>query len=611
MCGIVGYIGKRPCTDILFKGLQKLEYRGYDSAGISVLHGGEIGTIKTQGKLAQLEPELPRLPSGASRGIGHTRWATHGIPNEVNAHPHVEGPVSLVHNGIIENYTELKKELMAAGARFKSETDTEVVLQLLVHERKTGKGKTLDAIRRVTQRLRGAFSLGILLADEPEALYLVKLGSPLVIGAGNGENFFASDAMALVQHTSRAHFLLDGEIARVTEQGVEIWDFEGVPRPQRFVELEITSASIEKQGFRHFMLKEIHEQPRVVAGMIRRFANLETKTFDYKEMGLEGIDLSRVTNITMVACGTAHYSCLLGKYFIEPTVGIPVSVELASEFRYRHPWIDKTTLLMAVSQSGETADTLACVKHARERGAQVLSVCNVKMSSIPRESNATLYMEAGPEIGVASTKAFTGMLLAHYLIGLAVAAKRQRLDAATADLAWRGMRNLPSLMDHAVDSKSLIEKLAERYYEAGNFIYIGRGNNYPIALEGALKLKEISYIHAEGYAGGELKHGPIALIDRHMPVVAIAPRDPHYEKMLSNIEEVKARQGRIIALGAPGDEKLARLADDYIPCPGIADPALQAILTVVPLQLLSYYIAVKRGTDVDQPRNLAKSVTVE
>lgn len=611
MCGIVGYIGKRSCSEILFHGLQKLEYRGYDSAGISVLFNGEITTIKAQGKLSQLQPQLPRLPANATRGIGHTRWATHGVPNEVNAHPHVEGRVSIVHNGIIENYAELKQELAAAGAVFKSQTDTEVVLHLLVQELKRHAGGTLDTIKRVIKRLHGAFSLGILLADEPDALYLVKLGSPLVIGAGQGENFFASDAMALVQHTSRAYFLQDGEIARVTEKGIDLWDFAGTSRPLRLIDLEITSASIEKQGFRHFMLKEIHEQPRVVAGMIRRLTDIETQSFNLKEMGLATIDLHRVTNIAMVACGTAHYSCLLGKYFIEPLAGIPVNVELASEFRYRRPWLDQSTLLIAVSQSGETADTLACVKHAREHGAQVLSVCNVKMSSIPRESDATLYMEAGPEIGVASTKAFTGMLLAHYILSLALASKRNRLDPATAQTAWSSLRVLPSLMDHVVDSRALVEKLADNYYEATNFIYIGRGNSYPIALEGALKLKEISYIHAEGYAGGELKHGPIALIDRHMPIVAIAPQDASYEKMLSNIEEVKARQGRIIALGAAGDEKLGRLAEDYIPCPSVADPALQAILSVVPLQLLSYYIAVKRGTDVDQPRNLAKSVTVE
>lgn len=611
MCGIVGYIGKRPCTSMLFQGLQKLEYRGYDSAGISVQQHGEISTVKAQGKLTQLEPLLQQLPTAATRGIGHTRWATHGVPNEINAHPHVAGRVSIVHNGIIENYAELKKELIASGANFKSQTDTEVVLHLLIQELKAANGKALVAIKSITQKLRGAFSLGILLADEPDALYLVKLGSPLVIGFGKGENFFASDAMALISHTSRAHFLNDGEIARVTEQGVELWDFAGNSRPTRLVELELTSASIEKQGFRHFMLKEIHEQPRVVAGMIRRLLDLETQSFHFKELGLADLDLSRVNNIAMVACGTAHYSCLLGKYFIEPIAGIPVNVELASEFRYRDPWLDKHSLVIAVSQSGETADTLACVKHAREHGAQVLSVCNVKMSSIPRESDATLYMDAGPEIGVASTKAFTGMLLAHYLLALALASKRERLDQTIAKAAWQSLRNLPSLMDHAIDAKTNIEKIAESYYESSNFIYIGRGNNYPIALEGALKLKEISYIHAEGYAGGELKHGPIALIDRHMPIVAIAPCDHYYEKMLSNIEEVKARQGRIIAVGAAGDEKLARLADDYIACPSLADSGLQAILTVVPLQLLSYYIAVKRGTDVDQPRNLAKSVTVE
>jgi glucosamine--fructose-6-phosphate aminotransferase (isomerizing) len=613
MCGIVGYIGNRQCIEILFKGLQRLEYRGYDSAGIAVLDGRELGTVKAEGKLAQLEPKLETLPQKASRGIGHTRWATHGVPNTVNAHPHVQGNVALVHNGIIENYEELKAELVRSGARFQSETDTEVVLQLFVaeHRKKPAGADTLSVIRTVIGRLRGAFSLGILVADEPDALYVVKQGSPLVIGAGKGETFFASDAMAIVQHTTRAHFLEDGEIAKVTELGAEIFGFDGQVIPARFQELEITSASAEKQGFRHFMMKEIHEQPRVLSAMLKRFVDFERKTLDSKELGIDALDLGKITNIAMVACGTAYYSAVLGKYFVEPLCGLPVNVELASEFRYRKPGLDKSTLVIAVSQSGETADTLACIKHAKELGCQTFAVCNVKMSSIPRECRSTLYMEAGPEIGVASTKAFTAMLLAHYLFGLAVAQKKGRLDAAGLDTVVQHLRALPPLMDHAIDTKAPVEALAAKYYEATNFIFMGRGPSYAIALEGALKLKEISYIHAEGYAGGELKHGPIALIDRHMPVVAIAPQDFYYEKMVSNIEEVKARQGRIITLGGAGDDKLKRLGDDFISCPATSDVALQAILSVVPLQLLAYYVAVKRGTDVDQPRNLAKSVTVE
>lgn len=610
MCGIVGYVGKKNCIDLLYQGLVRLEYRGYDSAGIAVLEGSRVHVVKSEGKLEKLRPKLVELPQQAMRGIGHTRWATHGVPNTVNAHPHVEGNVALVHNGIIENYEELRAELGAQGARFLSQTDTEVALQLFVRELRKH-GSALAAIQAMLPQLKGAYSLGILVGDEPEAVYVVKQGSPLVIGQGRGENYFASDAMALVSHTSRAHFLKDGEMARLTEEKVEIWSFQGQPIPNHFQELDISSASVEKLGFKHFMLKEIHEQPRVMSSMIKRFVDLEAQTLDIAALGLEDLDVPRITNIAMVGCGTAHYSAQVGRYLLEPLSGLPVSVELASEFRYRRPWLDKGTLVIAVSQSGETADTLACVKHAKEQGCQILSICNVKMSSIARESHASLLMDAGPEIGVASTKAFTAMLLAHHLVGLAFGRQKGRVSDAQLGTVLSGLRALPAMIDHAVDSKAAIEHVASRYYEATNVIFMGRGLSYPIALEGALKLKEISYIHAEGYAGGELKHGPIALIDRHMPVVAIAPRDAHYEKMVSNIEEVKARQGIIIAVGAPDDERLRRLADTFIPCPELENEGLQAILSVVPLQLLAYYVAVKRGTDVDQPRNLAKSVTVE
>ncbi len=610
MCGIVGFIGKRSCIETLYEGLARLEYRGYDSAGIAVLNRGEIAVEKTEGKLALLKPKLAALPQDATRGLGHTRWATHGAPNTTNAHPHVVDGIALVHNGIIENYEELKEELIKDGARFQSQTDTEVVLHLFAREMRKYKD-VQKALASLIGRLRGAFSLGIMLASEPEALYLMKLGSPLVIGAGRGENYFASDAMALVAHTSRAMFLNDREYARITEDTVDVWTFAGQKIETRFIELDISSASVEKQGFRHFMLKEIHEQPRVLAAMAKRFVDHDAKALRVKEMGLEGLQLDRVTSIAMVACGTAHYSCLLGKYMIEGSAGIPVSVELASEFRYRDPVLDAGTLVIAVSQSGETADTLACIKHAKERGCQTFAICNVKMSSIPRECDATLYMECGPEIGVASTKAFTAMLLAQFLFGLALGQKRGKLKGAALEAKFTQLRALPALMDHAIDGKEPIQKVAEKYYEAANFIYMGRGTSYAIALEGALKLKEISYIHAEGYAGGELKHGPIALIDRHMPVVALAPKDHWYEKMVSNIEEVKARQGRIIAVGDPHDEKLRRLGEDFIPCVGLEDSGLAAIVSVVPMQLLAYYVAVRRGTDVDQPRNLAKSVTVE
>ena len=610
MCGIVGYIGRADCREILFHGLQKLEYRGYDSAGIAVLSEGAISHVKSAGKLANLRPMMSKLPSQSTSGIGHTRWATHGAPTSLNAHPHVHQSVALVHNGIIENYEVLKEELLKDGVQFISETDTEVALHVLRQEIKRCKSK-LDAIKALVERLQGAFSLGILLADEPETLYLIKLGSPLVVGAGQGENFFASDALALLAHTNKALFLNDGEIAKVTSADVEVFDFHGVPKDINFTVLEMASVSAEKQGYRHYMLKEIHEQPRVMADITRRLVSFEKSHLRLEELGLTSFDLSRITNITIVACGTAYYSGLLGKYFIEPLGGLPVNVELASEFRYRQPWMAESTLLVAVSQSGETADTLACIKHARQAGCQILAICNVAQSSIVREADGTLMMGAGPEIGVASTKAFTAMLLCQYLFALGLARVRDILHDEDLAKRLKNIKELPALMDKAVDLGQSIEDLALKYYEASDFLFIGRGPSFGIALEGALKLKEISYIHAEGYAGGELKHGPIALIDKHMPIVALAPQDSFYEKMISNIEEVCAREGQVIAVGAAGDSKLGRLATDYIACPGSPDNAIQAILSVVPLQLLSYYIAVKRGTDVDQPRNLAKSVTVE
>lgn len=610
MCGIVGYVGQRSCVEIVFGGLSKLEYRGYDSAGIAVAQGRELGLVKAEGKLENLKPRLKELSTAATRGIGHTRWATHGIPSTTNAHPHSSGNVALVHNGIIENYLELKVELKNKGVKFVSETDTEVILHLFKLELSIDKNP-LAAIRRMIPLLKGAFSLGILVGDEEGTLYGVKQGSPLVIGKGRGENFFASDAMALVAHTQKAHFLADGEIVKLTPDTIELFDFSGKSVPLHFHEIELSSASVEKLGFRHFMLKEIHEQPRVISSMIKRFVNIHQGTVSLETLGLQALDIERITNITMVACGTAYYSAMAGEYVLETYGGLPVSVELASEFRYRNPWISPQTLVVAVSQSGETADTLASVKYAKALGCQVISVCNVKMSSIPRECVANLFMDAGPEIGVASTKAFTAMLLSHYLISLAIGLKKGQISQKRSAELIEKLRTLPALMDHAVDSKNHIEHIVEKYYERSHFIYFGRGLSYPLALEGALKLKEISYIHAEGYAGGELKHGPIALVDAHLPLVAIAPKDQYYEKMLSNIEEVKARKGKIIALGGHNDQRLRSLADSYLPIPEIDEPMIQSILSVIPLQLLAYYIAVKRGTDVDQPRNLAKSVTVE
>jgi len=610
MCGVMGYIGRKYCVDLIYEGLQRLEYRGYDSAGISVISGTEIALVKAEGKLSQLKPLLGKLPTQATIGMGHTRWATHGAPTTVNAHPHTHDDLSIIHNGIIENYRELKDALIRDGVKFRSETDTEVVLHLLLAERRRTKDM-VRTIQNVVQRLRGAYALGIMIAGEPDALYMVKQGSPMVIGVGEDENYFASDALALLPLTKNALFLNDGEFAKIERNRISIWDFAGKEIKRSPAYLNWTAASAEKQGYRHYMLKEIHEQPAVLANTIARLIDVKSSTINVKELELDAIDLGRVRHITLIACGTAFYSANLGRYFLEAMAGLPVSVELASEYRYRAPWVDSSSMVIAVSQSGETADTLACIKYAKERGATVYSVCNVRFSSIPRTCHGTLYMEAGPEVGVASTKAFTSMILCQYVLAIAIGMKRGALKSDDVEKKIEALRALPSLADRAVNSAGLIEELATRQYEAKNMLYIGRGPSFPVALEGALKLKEISYIHAEGYAGGELKHGPIALVDRHMPIVSILPKDEHYEKMISNVEEVRAREGVIIGVGDIDDDRFRQLCKEYLPCPQSADSGLQAILSTIPLQFLAYYVAVKRGTDVDQPRNLAKSVTVE
>jgi glucosamine--fructose-6-phosphate aminotransferase (isomerizing) len=610
MCGIIGYIGSQSAPRIIFKGLERLEYRGYDSAGIAVLNGGEVSYIKNAGKLANLAPQLSRLPSSATIGMGHTRWATHGAPTTENSHPHVSNGVALIHNGIIENYVELKKGLIARGTRFASETDSEVVLHLLV-EQMAGGSTAMQALIAVLKQLEGAYSLGIICEREPNTVLLAKHGSPLVVGFGKGENFFASDALALIDHTNEFVFLNDGELATVSREKVEFFDLNGAPVPRTRVILNLSGTSADKCGYRHYMVKEIHEQPSILTNSIQRLVDFSGKAFKEDLLGLDAIDVKIIDRIHIIACGTAYYSGMVAKYGFEPLLKIPVEVELASEFRYRAPCLTKNTLVIPVSQSGETADTLACVKYAREQGCQVLAVCNVMHASIPRAATATLHMDAGPEIGVASTKAFTSMILNMYILALAMTKKRTGLSFSSFDKQLAALRVFPALLDSALGCKNHVEALAEGYYEDQNCIFMGRGASFPISLEGALKLKEISYIHAEGYAGGELKHGPIALVDRHMPIVAIAPMDKYHEKMISNVEEVKARGGRILGIGSGTDERFRALCDRYISCPQIDDEILQTILSVIPLQLFAYYVAVRRGTDVDQPRNLAKSVTVE
>ena len=608
MCGVAGYIGTKEAKQIVFDGLKKLEYRGYDSAGIACLENGKLSVEKAKGKLSNLRTLMEKLPAKANISIGHTRWATHGPATTANAHPHFHDGMAIVHNGIIENYRELKAELIEKGAVFKSDTDTEVILHQILDIRKT-ESDMRKAMIKLTNTLKGAFSLGIISESSPSEIYLLKQGSPLVIGLGEGENFFASDALAIIEHTNKIVFLQDGEMGVLTDKTFELFDDAGNVYSREAKVLDLDESNVGKAGYKHFMLKEIHEQPAVLSKTIQRFVDFDSKTFNLDSLGLSGIDFSKVTNIHIIGCGTAFLAGMIGRYVIESVAGVPCQVELASEFRYRDPYLSEGTLIVPITQSGETADTLACVKHAVDAGCQSLAVCNVMYSSIPRASTSTLYMEAGPEIGVASTKAFTSQVLCLYLAANAIAQiKGKKIDFEKLSSC---LRTLPQLVEKSVNLSDLIENIAVDYVEDTSCIFIGRHVNSAIAYEGALKLKEISYIHAEGYPGGELKHGPIALIDRHMPVVSIAPMDEHYEKMISNIEEVRAREGRILGVGTEGDDKFASLCENFIPVPKSECTVLQSILNVVALQLFSYHVAVKRGTDVDQPRNLAKSVTVE
>lgn len=610
MCGIIGYIGTKPCVDFLYNGLKKLEYRGYDSAGIATVNDGSINVIKTEGKLANLKPMLESLPKTASVGLGHTRWATHGPPTTNNAHPHVIPELAIVHNGIIENYQDLKSGLVAGGVKIKSDTDTEIVLHLL--HREYDLLKDMDkAIQSLIPKLRGAYSLGIINPKEPDSIFLVKQGSPLVIGLGDGENYFASDAAALASHSKKTIILKDGQYAKVHADRIELKTFAGAKLDPVIVELEWSEDAAEKGGYAHFMLKEIHEQPIVLAKLAHSLVNLETSELKFDALGFDSLDIDRIRNIDLIGCGTAYLSGVIGRYLIERIAGLPANAELASEYRYRDPYLSDKTLFIAITQSGETADTLAALKLAKERGAQIMSICNVPHSEIPRLSDANLKMQCGPEIGVASTKAFTAMVLSQILFAAGLGIKRGTLSQKDFEATVDDLRTLPHHIQTILDQSSLVNEIAHAYCESANFLFIGRGENFAIAYEGALKLKEISYIHAEAYGAGELKHGPIALIDPFMPILAIAPQDRYYDKTIANIEEVKARKGKIIGVGAKGDKQLEGLCNHVITCPQVESSAIQAILNTIPLQLFSYYVALLRGTDVDQPRNLAKSVTVE
>ncbi|HEV3469019.1 MAG TPA: glutamine--fructose-6-phosphate transaminase (isomerizing) [Pyrinomonadaceae bacterium] len=619
MCGIVGYVGNKQVVPVILDGLRKLEYRGYDSAGIAVVdEGNRLDIRRAEGKLRNLEEAIRLKPLDGTYGIGHTRWATHGRPTEENAHPHRDctGRVVVVHNGIIENYLQLKDRLRHSDHRFVTETDTEVIAHLIEENLKTEESFE-RAVRLAMRELRGIFALSIISTDEPDTIIAVRQGPPVVIGLGDGEFFVASDVPPILQHTRDVFFLGDGEMAVLTRHSVNVSDFDGNPvEPQR---QRITWDPImaEKGGFKHFMLKEVYEQPRAVRDTVQGRISLDTGRVYLDEMNITPQEFKAFDRVIVAACGTSWHAGLAGKYMLEQLARVPVEVDYASEFRYRDPVIDERTLLVVISQSGETADTIAALREAKERGAKILSICNVQGSMITRESDGTILTHAGPEIGVASTKAFTSQMVALYILALHLGQLRGVLTAEEARGHAQQLAELPVKLEHLLSESDEIEELAREFHRANDFLYLGRGINFPIALEGALKLKEISYIHAEGYPAGEMKHGPNALIDERLPVVVINPREEgnraselRYEKTHSNIVEVKAREGVVISVLTEGDRLSAEVSDHVIEIPPSSD-LLSPILAVIPLQLLAYHIAVRRGCDVDQPRNLAKSVTVE
>jgi glucosamine--fructose-6-phosphate aminotransferase (isomerizing) len=612
MCGIVGYIGPGACREILLAGLARLEYRGYDSAGIAVLNG-DLRVAKCAGRVRDLELRSSDLPATAAVGIGHTRWATHGGPSDANAHPHVApgGRIALVHNGIIENYAALKTSLTAQGRSFRSQTDSEVLVQLIEAIQESDPSLPFEAVLRLALRqVTGTYGLAILNAAEPDRLYVARCGSPLVVGVGDGEMFVASDAAPIVAHTNKVVYLDDGDVAVIGRDRFEVRSIDDVPLTKQVHELAMSLDAIEKAGFPHFMLKEIHEQPRAIADCLRGRLVLADHVIQLGGLSAVMDRLAAAPRLTIAACGTSWHSGLVGEYLFEHLARLPVEVEYASEFRYREPLLDDRDVLLVISQSGETADTIAALREAQRRGALTLGICNVVGSTLSRETDAGVFTHAGPEIGVASTKAFTAQVVVLTLMAIALGRKRGTLAPERANALIEELARIPEKIEAILAQEAAIKALADRFTYAPNFLYLGRSFNFPVALEGALKLKEISYIHAEGYPAAEMKHGPIALIDRLMPVVVLATTSHTSEKMISNIEEVKARNGRVIAITTPDQHEVKRLAEFVVEIPA-TDDALAPLLAVIPLQLLAYHIAVNRGCDVDQPRNLAKSVTVE
>ncbi|HXZ40439.1 MAG TPA: glutamine--fructose-6-phosphate transaminase (isomerizing) [Terriglobales bacterium] len=623
MCGIVGYVGKKRVVPVIIDGLRRLEYRGYDSAGIAVSGNGEgLQVRRAEGKLRNLEEAIRLKPLDGTYGIGHTRWATHGRPTEENAHPHRDctGRIVVVHNGIIENYVVLKRKLIEEGHKFTTETDTEVIAHLVEkYFLKTGNGRPSleEAVRKTVRELTGVFALAVMAVDEPNKIVAARNGPPAVIGLGKDEYFVASDVPAILYHTRDLFFLADGDLAVITPGGVQLTDFHGHPVVRQVQHVTWDPIMAEKGGFKHFMLKEIYEQPRAVRDTTLGRISQETGHIFLDEMEVTEAEFKAAGKINIAACGTSWHAAQAGKFMIERLARVPVEVDYASEWRYRDPIIQPNTLTVLISQSGETADTIAAQREAKAKGSKTLAICNVVGSMITREAAGTIYTHAGPEIGVASTKAFTAQLTALYLFALYLAETRGTISDECARAAVQELTRIPGKLEHLLTRDEETEALAKEYMRAQDFLFLGRGIHYPIALEGALKLKEISYIHAEGYPAGEMKHGPNALIDEDLPVVIIATRDENdelsrlrYEKTISNLKEVKARSGIVIALATEGDKEIKEAADHVLYVPPAPDE-LSPILEIVPLQLLAYHIAVRRGCDVDQPRNLAKSVTVE
>ena len=612
MCGIVAYIGHQAAAPILLKGLERLEYRGYDSAGVALLEKGRIEIRKVKGRVADLKALMAQETWTAQLGIGHTRWATHGEPNQTNAHPHVneDGSLVVVHNGIIENHAALKEELERRGHQFYSETDTEVLVHLIEEIQHQKRCPLAEAVRLALTEVVGAYAIVVFSSDEPETLVGARKGSPLVIGIGKNEYYFASDATPIVEYTKRVIYLDDGEVASIENGRLEIKTLDNRVQDPVIEELTISLEAIEKGGFEHFMLKEIYEQPEAMLRAIRGRVRPQQNRVKLSGVWVYKDDIPHLQRLIIAGCGTSWHAGLVGEYLIEDLARLPVEVEYGSEFRYRNPILYSSDLVVAISQSGETADTLAAVKLAKEKGARVLGICNVVGSSIARESHSGIYTHAGPEIGVASTKAFTTQLAALTMMGILMGQLRGQLSDEVVHHLLTELYRIPDKMREILKLDNMIREIAGKYAGASNFLYLGRGYNFPVALEGALKLKEISYIHAEGYPAAEMKHGPIALIDENMPVVVIATNHKQFDKIVSNVQEVKSRGGKIISVVTENGRELRSLSDDYIEIPSTLDP-LSPLLSIIPLQLLAYHIAVLRGCDVDKPRNLAKSVTVE